>query len=130
MSKKTMKIANKARKPGQKAAKTPSDEALRAAWQALIQENAAYPRISHLMTDTAPEFIRNESGTIVKMFVYNELQKQWLDEHKIKDFEGRLRELLAPADVSLVIDVHPEEDDRGKAVIFNGLSEAYECNLK
>ena len=94
-------------------AEAPSDEAVKAGWDKLVDIlTAKYSKMTRLKnTLTASEIVVSESEGVktVSFEVVNEAQKSWLEERLLREMESIIRETLSWSKININISVTPEE---------------------
>ena len=76
-------------------------------WHKLIMENAETPRLARVLACSKLDISRVGDVLSLRFYVANEAQKQWIETHKISEFETRLREYLDFENVRLEVENDP-----------------------
>lgn len=76
-------------------------------WHKLIMENAETPRLARVLACSKLDISRVGDVLFLRFYVANEAQKQWIETHKISEFETRLREYLDFENVRLEVESDP-----------------------
>lgn len=76
-------------------------------WHKLIMENAETPRLARVLACSKLDIMREGDVLALRFYVANEAQKQWIETHKLSEFETRLREYLDFENVRLEVENDP-----------------------
>ena len=76
-------------------------------WRKLIMSNAETPRLARVLACSQLDISRVGDVLALRFYVANEAQKQWIETHKLSEFETRLREYLEFENVRLEVESDP-----------------------
>ena len=94
-----------------------TEEKLGEAWRKLSELYAAKPRLAAAISSGKVEIDASEGKQIVRFFVKNLAQKQWIEEKLLHELEGNLCKVAGVHGLKLSVEV-PQEEDSGEKTIY------------
>ena len=91
-----------------------TEELINAKWPELAMCYQDKPRLYSMLTTTKLKVTDGEDGKIVTFRVENEAQKDWVISKLLHDLEGRFCRILGASNVSLRVDVTPDDAPQQK----------------
>ena len=103
-------------------APVPGDDVLREKWALLAEEYKSRPRLYTALSTAQLHMEDAEDRRLVCFEVYNEAQKQWLEENMLHRLEGRFQELAGSGRIRLQI--HVASVERKEKVLYTPAEKA------
>lgn len=86
-----------------------TEEIIRKKWQELANLYSGKPRLANTIATATLSVEDSDEGKIVTFKVFNEAQRDWIQEKCLRDLEGNFQRMTASG-VRLRVDVVPEEE--------------------
>ena len=86
-----------------------TEELVKAKWPELAQCYQDKPRLFSMLSTTKLKVIGDAGGMVVTFRVENEAQKDWVVSKMLHDLEGKLRRIVGSSNISLGVDVTPDD---------------------
>lgn len=88
----------------------PTDETIKANWQALAASYNYLPRLANALSHSKLAFREEEGVKIVEFALVNDAQRGWIQSNMLRDIEARFCQIMDCGKIRLIPTVVPEEE--------------------